>query len=213
MCFFQALCFLEGEDHAVNHGEIPENRCDPQHRCHAIKESANDQENYAFRPFKETDLALRNGILGPGPGIAGHNAGNHYDRGQNDIRRTIDVAVVDEQADQKGEIRVTVNDTVKESTESRHLAGLARDTAIDHVEEARTYDDEARLPECASGQQPCCTDIDDQADKCENVRMDLRQSQSVDDLDEQNVAGSSNCAGPCSFRFHLREKAVWLRLP
>ena len=41
---FEALGLLPGEEHPVNHGEIPENGDHPQYRSHTVGQRADDEQ-------------------------------------------------------------------------------------------------------------------------------------------------------------------------
>src|SRR4051812_45441757 len=67
--FLEALCFLPGKDHPVNHRQITQNGQDPKHRRHTVEQSADNQKNYAFRTFHEADLTGRDDVLRSGTRI------------------------------------------------------------------------------------------------------------------------------------------------
>ena len=97
---------------------------------------------------------------------------------RHDVEEAVAAGVVDEQAEEDGDVGVAVDDGIKERTEDGDLVGLARDAAVDHVKDAGADDDEAGVDEHADGvvvaageaEEERGDDVDEQADEGEGVR-------------------------------------------
>jgi len=110
-------------------------------------------------------------------------------RGQNQLPKVID--------------GVKFKDGIEEAAELRDLVGGPGHAAVYHVEDASADDYQSGVEKHAllvvgvgKAKQEGCDDVDQQADKGKGVGRDLSESQAVDNLVEQPLAGPSDCARP-----------------
>jgi len=183
-----------------HHGENPEGG---GHGSPAVEEGAEDDEDDALGALHEANLAGADEGFGAGAGVADHEGCGHDEGGEEDVEVAVGAGVVDDEAEEDGDVGVAVEDGVEEGAEDGDLVGLAGDATIDHVEEAGADDDEAGVEEHADvvagarvAEEEGRDDVDEKADEGEGVGRDLREREAVDDLLEQPAAAFTECECP-----------------
>ena len=177
----------------MDDGEVAHNGEHPQHGGHAIEQRSDDHQHDPFGPLGKANFALRNAVFSAGPGIADHHRTGHHDGGEDDVEEAVDGGVVIEQAHQQAEIGIAIEDRIEEAAETGNLIGFAGDTAVDHVENSGAKDDQAGLKELPLRQKHGGDDVDQQADKGEYIRVDLRESQATDNQQDYLITSPPNC--------------------
>src|SRR3974390_89554 len=187
----------------MNHGDGAQHRDDPEHRSHAIEQCSDDDEHDAFGALHESGLATGNKRFGAGAGVAHHHGADHDKRRHHHVEEPIGAGVVNQKTEEQGNVTVAVDDGIEETAELGDLVGGAGHAAVHHVEDARTDDYEPGVEKHAllvvgvgEAKQEGCDDVDQQADEGKGVGRNVSESQAVDNLVEQPLAGPSDCARP-----------------
>ncbi len=111
--------------------------------------------------------------------------------------------VVDHDADEDDQVRVSVDDGVEERAEPRHAPLHPRDPSVEHVEDVREDEHQPAREEVADPVEPGAVDVDEEPGEREDVRRDDprpddRTNDSVQDIGRPVPDGTANrhtCAG------------------
>src|SRR5260370_525258 len=118
--------------------------------------------------------------------------------GQDEVKEADGPGVVNKQAEVEGDIAITIDNRIEEGAELSHLAGGASDAPIHHVKNASANDDESGVKKhprlilrgCIPEEERC-GDIDQQANKCQEIWRDASQSQAVHNRMQQHPAAAA----------------------
>src|SRR6185437_1256377 len=184
-------------------GEDGENPEDGGHDSPAVEEGSQDEKDDTLRAFHEADLALADERLGASAGVADHERGDHDEGGEEDVKEPVATRVKNQKPKEENNIRVTVDDGVKEGSEDRDLLRLTGDAAVDHVEDAGADDDQAGVEEHAGivvlvgeAEEDGSGGVDEQSDEGEDVGRDFRERKAIDDGLQENSAGPAKRTCP-----------------
>ena len=200
---FDQAELLVGITNAVNHGDGAQHRNHPEHGAHSIEQRTKNDKHDALRALHESGFAALHKRLGASAGVADHHGTDHDERHHHHVEEAVGTGVVDQQSEEQGDIAVAVDDGIEEAAELRDLVSSASDAAVNHVEDSGADDDQACVDEHALlvfgvgvTEKKSRNDIDQQADEGEGVRRDLGQGEAVDNLVQQPLAGTPDCARP-----------------
>src|SRR5664279_6615202 len=98
----------------------------------------------------------------------------------------VDARVIDQQSEEQNHVGIAVNHGVEERAKHGDLVGAAGHPTIDHVEDASPDDDQSCIEKHAAGiggvgmsKQECGSNVDHQADKCEEIGGDAGKGQAM----------------------------------
>jgi hypothetical protein len=200
------ICIADAVDDCSG-GKNGQNPEDGRHGSPAVEESAKNDEHNALRALHKADLAGTDESFCAGAGVADHQGCDHDEGREKNVEQAVGAGIVDQQAEEQSNVGIAIDDGVKECAEDGDLLGLAGDAAIHHVEDSRTYNDQAGVGEHADiimgpgiPEQEGGAGVDDQAHEGEDVGRDARQGQAIHDLLQDEAATSSERACPGHFK-------------
>ena len=190
----------------MDDGDGGQDRQHPEHRGHhapAVEEGPQDDEDHAFRPLHEADLAGADQGFGTGAGVADHERRDHDKGGQHDIEEAVAAGIKHQQAEEKNHVAVAIDDRIEEGSEDGDLVGLARHPSVHHVEDAGPDDDQAGVEEQANeimlvgpAEENGGGGVDDQAQEGEHVGRNTGKRQPIHDALQEDPAGFAEGGGP-----------------
>lgn len=134
---------------AVNHGDVGTD-CEDQQRNgkrgggELTQERTENEENEALRAFPDTDATAVHEGFGAGLRIADHNGSGNDDSGEQCQEEAVDGGIVDEEAEEDGEVGVTVQNGFQESTEEIDVRLAMSERAGEKIAGSRGNQNDAR---------------------------------------------------------------------
>ena len=142
-----------GEEDALDRREVREDGEDPQRGLEHVKESAGDQTDHALGTLHHAHGAAHADRLGPGSRVAHHHRADQPRHRDDGAARVGHLREEHDDAEQHHQIGIPVDDRVEKRSERRHLAGGARQRAVEEVAEAGQDEQGARAPRPAGAER------------------------------------------------------------
>lgn len=160
---------------AANHGEIGTD-CEDQERNgergggELTQERTENEENEALRTFPETDAAAVDEGFGAGLRIADHHGSGDDDSGEQCQEEAVDGGIVDEEAEEDGEVGVTVQNGFQESTEEIDVRLAMSKRTSEEVAGSRGNQNNARGEKSAGAEENSGDDAKRETTESKNAR-------------------------------------------